>query len=105
MTASYIETASSVGTVSSKSVQALRGVPAEVGREKTPGLRLPRWGEGFLPLRTFWSLIITQERLLARWKTSIQSTPLAHQVDYERRSLECLLKAENELIFFKALSI
>lgn len=29
---------------------ALRGVPAEVGREKTPGLRLPRWGEGFLPI-------------------------------------------------------
>jgi hypothetical protein len=29
---------------------ALRGVPAEVGREKTPGLRLPRWEEGFLPL-------------------------------------------------------
>lgn len=26
------------------------GVPAEVGRGKTPGLRLPRWGEGFLPL-------------------------------------------------------
>jgi hypothetical protein len=28
---------------------ALRGVPAEVGRGKTPGLRLLRWGEGFLP--------------------------------------------------------
>jgi hypothetical protein len=28
---------------------ALRGVPAEVGREKTLGLRLPRWGGGVLP--------------------------------------------------------
>jgi hypothetical protein len=27
---------------------ALRGVLAEVGREKTPDSRLPRWGEGFL---------------------------------------------------------
>ena len=50
---------------------ALRGVPAEVGRGKTPGLRLPRWGEGFLPFNLLW---LVTERVCFRSRAYDNST-------------------------------